>query len=436
MWTIELAVMLAMIAINSVFAAYEIALASLGLARLDTLARENRRGAAAALRMKKGMEASLAVVQLGITLVGAIAAATGGAGAEESIQPLLVGLGLRPAVAKFLAIAAVVVPLTVVTIIFGELVPKVFALRNKEWVCLQLSRPMEWFTFAVWPAVWFLESSVSLIMQWGERRWKKRGHTASEQPPLQELRAVAALARMSRLIGSREERIIVSAARLSSTPVRAIMLPAGYISMLPADGSLADALIAAHQDMHTRFPVATTPGDPKSIIGYANFKDIVAALHVAPREPSVRSVVRALPELDADASVAGCLERLIREHAHIALVRDKSGAVVGIVTMEDILEELVGEIHDEYDRLPSHITPAGRGWVVGGSASLAQLREKTGIDLPVDGDAIPLTLNEWITRRLTRPPHGGDRLSVDSHEILVRKVRRHLVQEAQLTPVK
>jgi putative hemolysin len=241
---------------------------------------------------------------------------------------------------------------------------------------------------------------------------------------------------MSRLIGVRVERIIVSAARLSSTPVRAIMLPAGYISMLPADGTLADALIAAHQDMHTRFPVATTPGDPKSIIGYANFKDIVAALHVAPREPSVRSVVRPLPELDADASVAGCLERLIREHAHIALVRDKSGAVVGIVTMEDILEELVGEIHDEYDRLPSHITPAGRGWVVGGSASLAQLREKTGINLPVDGDAIPLTLNEWITRRLTRPPHGGDRLNVDSHEILVRKVRRHLVQEAQLTPVK
>lgn len=436
MWTIELAVMLVMIAFNSVFAAYEIALASVGLARLDSLVRDNRRGAAAAMRMKKNMEASLAVVQLGITLVAAIAAATGGAGAGQSLRPHLVGLGLPPGLAEILAIACIVVPLTVVTIIFGELVPKVFALRNKEWVCLRLSRPMEWFAYTVWPAVWFFETSVSLIMKWGEKRWKGGREVASDQPPLQELRGVAALARMSRLIGLREERIIVSAARLSTTPVREIMLPARYISLLSADGTLADALIAAHQDMHTRFPVATTPGDPQTIIGYANFKDIVACLHVSPREPSVRSVLRPIPELDADASVSTCLERLIREHAHIAIVREKSGAVVGMITMEDILEELVGEIHDEYDRLPSHITPAGRGWIVGGSASLTQLCEKTGIELPAGGDEIPLTLNEWITHRLTRPPHGGDRLEVDSHEILVRKVRRHLVQEAQLMPVR
>jgi putative hemolysin len=251
---------------------------------------------------------------------------------------------------------------------------------------------------------------------------------------LQELRAVAALARMSRLIGVREERIIVSAARLSSTPVREIMLPAKYISMLPAEATLAEALIAAHQDMHTRFPVAGVPRDPQTIIGYANFKDIVACLHVSPREPSLRAVVRPLPQLEADASVASCLERLIREHAHIAIVHDKSGAVIGMVTMEDILEELVGEIQDEYDRLPSHISPVGRGWIVGGSASLTHLREATGIELASEGDEIPLTLNEWITRRLGRPPHGGDRLDLDGHEILIRKVRRHLVQEAQMMP--
>ena len=173
MWTIELAVMATMIVLNSVFAGYEIALASVGLARLDTLVKENRRGALAAWRMKQDMEASLAVVQLGITLVAAIAAATGGAGAEESIAPGLQSLGLSPAAAEILAIAMVVVPLTVVTIIFGELVPKVFSLRNKEWVCLKLSRPMEWFAYSVWPAVRFFEGSVGLIMRWGERRWQQ-----------------------------------------------------------------------------------------------------------------------------------------------------------------------------------------------------------------------------------------------------------------------
>jgi putative hemolysin len=442
MWTIELAIMAAMILLNSVFAGYEIALASIGLGRLDTLRQERRRGAIAALRMKQNTEASLAVVQLGITLVGAIAAATGGAGAEESIAPSLVDLGLSPGTAELVAIALVVVPLTVVTIIFGELVPKVFALRNKEWVCLKLSRPMEWFSYAVWPAVWFFETSVTFLVQWGERRWAHRRETVSEQAALQELRAIAALARVSRLIGRQEERIIVSAARLSSTPVRAIMLPAQYISTLRADTSLAEALVAAHLDMHTRFPIVERQGDPQSIIGYVNFKDIVSCLRLSPQEPSLRTVVRPLPSFEADASNAACLERMIREHTHIALVRGALSEVVGMITMEDILEELVGEIQDEYDRLPSHVTPVGSGWIVGGNTSLERLRTATGIDLPLS-DSVgtgtasqkpSATLNEWMMQRLGRPPQGGDQINVDSARILVRKVRRHSVQEAQFIP--
>lgn len=434
MWTVELVIMAVMIGINSIFAGYEIALASVGMARLDSLVQERRRGATAALRMKQNMEASLAVVQLGITLVGAIAAATGGAGAEESISPLLQDLGIRAGVAEFLAIALVVVPLTVATIIFGELVPKVFSLRNKEWVCLQLSRPMEWFAYAVWPAVWFFEASVGFIVRWGEWRWKKTGETTSEQTALQELRAIAALARMSRLIGTREERIIISAARLSTTPIRSIMLPVQYINTLSADASLADALVAAHRDMHTRFPVTERPGDYQSVIGYVNFKDIVACLRLSPQEPSLRSIVRRLPQFDTEMSVAVCLESLIREHTHIALVQNSTGAIIGMVTMEDLLEELVGEIHDEYDRLPSHITPVGNGWIVGGNLKLTYLHDTTGINLPSEDEVVPFTLNEWVNRRLGRPPEGGEIISVPAARILIRKVRRQLVQEAHLMP--
>lgn len=432
MWTVELAVMATMIVLNSVFAGYEIALATVSLARLDTLYQEHRRGAAAALRMKKNMEASLAVVQLGVTLVGAIAAATGGSGAKESLAPSLQRFGMTEAAADVLAIAIVVVPLTVITIMFGELVPKVFSLRNKEWVCLTFSRPMEWFAYSVWPVVWFFESVVGVIVRWGERCWKRAGDATSEQAALQELRAIAALARMSRLIGIREERIILSAARLSTTPIRTIMLPAQYISMLSADASLSDALIAAHQDMHTRFPVSEKAGDPQQITGYVNFKDIIACLHVSPQQPSLRSVVRRLPILDAETSVAACLEQLIRDYTHIALVRDAQHTVVGMVTMEDVIEELVGEIGDEYDRLPAHVIPVGNGWIVGGNANLTQLRETTGIDFPAVSGETPPTLNQWVTQHLGRPPHGGDQINLDSATILVRKVRRQSVQEIQL----
>jgi len=436
-WTIELLVMAVMVAVNSVFAAYEIALASIGLARLDTLANQHRTGAAAALRMRNNMEASLAVVQLGITLVGAIAAATGGAGAEEMIEPWLREAGLPGGVAQFGSIVLVVIPLTVVTIIFGELVPKVFALRHKEWVCLKLSPFMEWFAYCTWPAVWFFETSVDVIMRWGSRLQPKAAGAAghSEEAALQELRAIAALARMSRLIGAREEGIIVNAARLSNLPIRRIMLPAEYISTLNLNSELGDALIAAHHDMHTRFPVCEKIGDPQTIIGYVNFKDIVACMRISPHEPSIRAIIRPLSTLQAEQSVASALEQLIREHHHIALVKDADGTVVGMVTLEDIIEELVGEIHDEFDRLPAHITSSGTGWVVGGGTSLSQLEKITGVQLPLEGDGHtppPATLNEWVLRHLGRPVDRGEEVKIDGVRILIRKERRQAVQEAQL----
>jgi putative hemolysin len=436
MWTTELVVMAVMIALNGVFAGYEIALASVGVMRLEILAQKGTAGAAAALRMKRGMEGSLAVVQLGITLVGAVAAATGGAGAGKSIAPLLRDWGLAHGVSEFLAIVLVVVPLTVATIILGELVPKVFALRNTEWVCLRLSRPMEWFSFAVWPAVWFFETTTGLIMRWGERWWKPAQGAVPVEASLHELRAAAAVARTERLIGQREEGIIVSAARLSRTAVRDIALPIDFIVMLGADCSLAEALVTAHQDMHTRFPVTERPGDPRRIIGYANFKDIVSTLRVSPGEPSLRAVVRPLPSFDAETSVAHCLEKLIREHTHIALVRAAGGQVLGMITMEDILEELVGEIHDEYDRLPAHIVPAGRGWFIGGSATLEQIERTTGLALEPEGARPVHTLNDWVVGHLGRPARGGELLTTDSAEILIRKVRRQLVQEAHLSEIR
>lgn len=436
MWGVELVVMAAMIAFNSVFAAFEIALASVGLGRLHVLAGEGRAGARAAAYMKDNMEGSLAGVQLGITLVGAVAAATGGAGAEEQLAPSVQAwLGVSPGLAEVLAIAAVVAPLTVLTIIFGELVPKVFALRNKEWVCLKLSPPMKWFVSAVWPVVWLLEAAVTGLMALAERRLRGRvaGMGPTEGAELQELRAVAALARTSRLIGPQEEKIIVGAAGLTARPIREVMLPADAMSMLVADQSVADALIAAHLDMHTRFPVTERAGDPQAVVGYVNFKDIVAHMRLVPDSPAVRKVTRAIPSFPAETPVSACLERLVRDHVHIALVRGADGRVAGMVTLEDIIEELVGEIEDEYDHLPAHAIVSGRAWVVGGGIAPDRLREATGVELPDAGSGGPVRhLSEWVGRRVGRPLRGGEVIEADGVRVVVRKVRRQKVLEAQI----
>ena len=129
-----------MVLVNALFASYEIALASVTKARLQTLLDEGRFGAASALAMKEGIEKSLAVVQLGITIVGLIAGATSGASASETLAPLLREFGWSERFSNVLAIGLFVVPLTITTIVVGELVPKLFALRNKEWVCLKIGR--------------------------------------------------------------------------------------------------------------------------------------------------------------------------------------------------------------------------------------------------------------------------------------------------------
>jgi putative hemolysin len=436
MWGVELVVMLGMVAVNSVFAGYEIALAAVSLSRLHALVRDNRAGAKAALFMKENLEGSLAAVQLGITLVGAIAAATGGAGAAGQIAPSLQqALGLSSGAAELLALTVVVVPLTAVTIIFGELAPKVFALRNKEWVCLRLSPGARWFTLSVWPVVWLLEAAVTALMRLGERHWKARldRQATTDAADLQELRATVALARTSRLIGPQEEKIILGATGLSQRPVREIMLPAGGINMLDADAPVGDSLVAAHLDMHTRFPVSDRAGDPQAIIGFVNFKDIVALMRLSARQPATRAVVRPIPSFPADTPIALCLERLIRDHTHIALVRGDDGRVVGMVTLEDIIEELVGDIEDEYDHLPAHAVPTGAGWVVGGGIDLNRLRELTGLDLTVDKPRTEARhLSEWVIGHLQRPVRGGEVLERGDVRVVVRKVRRNRVLEAQV----
>jgi putative hemolysin len=295
---------------------------------------------------------------------------------------------------------------------------------------------MRWCALGIWPAVWLLEKTVTAIRRWGERYWRPKlpGDANSEAAELLELRAGAALARTYRLIGHREEGIIVGATGLPTRPVRTIMLPADHISMLDANASLADSLIAAHLDMHTRFPVAERSGDPQAIIGYVTFKDIVAHLRLAPRGPSLRAVLRPIPSLPDDLPIANCLERLLREHTHIALVRDVANRVVGMITLEDILEELVGDIQDEYDRLPAHALASGNAWVVGGGTSLARLKETADIDLTGD---LPLddtrNLNQWVVGHLGRPVRGGDMIERGGIRVVVRKVRRHTVQEAQVS---
>ena len=206
--------------------------------------------------MKDRMEASLAVVQLGVTLVGSIAAAIGGAGITEALNPYFQkNLGLSKEIAESLSLVTLIVPLSAFTIIFAELIPKTYAIKNSERVILKLSKMMKYFTVVAYPVVSLLENIVKTAIKFIGQKIPNHSPGSDAQSSLYELTAALSVARTSRLIDAQQEKIVMSAAQLSLRPIKDITIPAADICMIPQNSSLTDALIQAHLDMHTRFPV-------------------------------------------------------------------------------------------------------------------------------------------------------------------------------------
>ena len=429
---VEFLVILTMLAVNAVFAAYEMALASVSRTRLEVLLHAKRRGARCAIAMKENLEGSLAVIQLGITLAGAIAAATGGATVDEWMTPWLIGTwGVSTGAAEVLALVFFVIPLSAVTIVFAELVPKMIGINNKEAVVLTLSPTMTAVARIFHPAVFVFEAIVKKLMRIARGHGKVPAET-DHHTGLLELRAAASLARATRIIGPMEERIVMSAVQFSTRTVADAMVPARDMATIPSTMTLTEALIEAHLHMHTRYPLCAEPGNPQTISGYITFKDIVTALTVDPRGSGLRGIVRPIRHLPASTTLAQALTVMIRDRVHIALVTHDTG-VIGMLTMEDIVEELVGDISDEYDRLPAHLTAIGEGWLLGGGVLIGDLVKAMGGSTFAGVDT-RWTLAEWVEKTREESPRSGDTIEAGGVVLQVRKVRRNRVMEAVLRP--
>ena len=434
MFDYELTIIVLMLILNAVFAAYEMGLASISRARIAILVNDRKKGAAEAAFMKDRMEASLAVIQLGITLFAAIAAATGGVSAQASLAPYLAqSWHISMMLAKVIAVTFVIIPLTLAIIIFAELVPKMFALNNKEWIVLKLSPAMKILAQVTDPFVSIIEVIVKKLVAAAS---KLQPRTLGAQTPwIHELRAAVSLARTSKLMGEREEKIVLAAAHLSTHLVRDIMIPAQDISMIYTGSSLAQALVTAHLDMHTRFPICMVENDPQSIQRYVNFKDIVSALRVNPSDPTIKGISRPITRVKEDLPLSNLLEMMIQEKTHIVIVVSHDGTVLGMVTLEDIIEELVGEIEDEFDRLPNYVYSCSTGWIMGGGVPMTVAASTAGLDWSAKFAGRVPTLAEWCTQTLGKPLTGGETIESDSLKVIPRKFRRKKVLEATVSVI-
>jgi putative hemolysin len=422
----EITVIAVMLVFNAGFAAYEMALASVSKARIRHLREKNAPGSASAQFMKDRVEASLSLIQVGITLAGAAAAATGGAGINEYFAPLLEArYAFSEGTAQALGLVLLVLPLSFVTIVFGELVPKVFAIENKELILLTLSPFFKGLYLLCSPLLAVFETIIKGIMAVVNALLPaKKRHEISA---LAELRLAAAQARDESLIGRMEEKIVNAAAELSHRKVEDLAIPLSAVSYIPAAYSLSDALVRAHMDLHTRFPVTRLDGMPEQIVGYINFKDIVNALKMQAPSSNVAGITRPIFKVRAGTSAPKALEEMIAKNVHMALVTDASGNAAGMLTLEDIIAQLVGQhIKDEFDRLPGHLYAAGGGLIAGGGADMAEVMRELGLK-PEAGN---ITLAAWLEKQLGRAPKGSELVKAGGLELIVRKTRRHRVSEA------
>ena len=430
----SLLIILIMLLLNALMAAYEMALAATSRTKLAVLVQEKRSGADSALYMKDHVEGGLAVVQIGMTISGAVAAAVGGAGAEQWFSPWLQHtLHIHHHIAHILSVALVVLPLSFVTIVFAELAPKTFALKNKEWVILHLSPLMRQLYRVLFPIVRLMERIVGLVTKKTVR--KNIDPKEAQKAAMADLRAAVAIASNSRLFGKAEEKIVLSSAMFCVRQIKEIQVPLEQVYMLYADDTIADTFVKAHLDMHTRFPVYEDPQNRQSVIGYLNFKDIFNATKTAAQGkiPRTRSILRPILRLDEDTIISSALEQLMKHKQHICLVTDDD-KITGILTLEDIFEEMVGEIEDEYDFFPAYIRPFGDGLVVSATARMADVFLRLQLPVPANVSE-KQTAQQWAELHAGHPLSTSEAVTSNGLRLAARKFRRHKLMELLVTKI-
>lgn len=247
---------------------------------------------------------------------------------------------------------------------------------------------------------------------------------------LENLRSLAAYARLSQEIGPYQEKIIKEASRLAHKNAGEIMIPAGEIIYFDDGKSMEDLIVRAHLDPHTRFPMCIN-NDINQILGYINFKELLFLAKSNPTNPNITGIIRPVRFIPPNMPLSKLLRTFIEEHIHIAIVQSEANETLGLVTLEDIIEEFLGDIEDEFDRLPKMFHPLSGGvTMVGGGVLWWDLAKRLEKPLePFDG-----TLSEWLMKRAKKSLKPNDTIAYADLDFIIRRIRRGKVFEVTIVP--
>ena len=377
---LDVLLILALIVLNGVLAMSELAIVSSRDARLKAMARSGSSGARCALDLASEPGRFLSTVQSGITLISIINGAFSGASLGEPAAERLQLAGISESTAHTLGYGLVVVLITYVSLVIGEIVPKQVALRSPEPIAVVVSRPMKWLAKITAPFVWLLDRSSALIFKLlGLDRESKNQVTAEE------LHLVVAEAQNAGVLEESERAIISGIVRLADRPVREVMTPRTEIDWIDVDSTPEEIKQALLESPHTRIPVADN--SVENIVGVIQTRDVVAAL-LEGRPLDLKHLCRKAPVIPDLMDAMDALAVLRSAEVPLALVHDEYGHLDGIVTPGSILAALAGTFaHDiEQGEEPPLLEREDGSWLVSGAASAELLSNRLGINLPDDRD--------------------------------------------------
>lgn len=416
-----LGLVLLLILISGVFSATEMALVSLRPSQVRAIGTRGKRGARVA-RLAAEPNRFLAALQVGSVVAGFFSAAFGAAKIAESLMPRLASFGLSEETAETVAVVGVTLLITFLALVLAELAPRRLAMQRAEGVALLFGPTVDRFASLLRPVIAMLGSVTNLVVR------LLGGNPAGgrEQMTVLELRE---LVTGHEDLGEHERRIVGDLFRAGETRVGEILRPRTAVDFLDANLAWPEARAFALAHPHSRYPVVD--GSPDAFLGFVHYRDLLEE-SADDGARDLRALVRPAVVLPASKPVLAALAELQQAGGQLAVVADEYGGTAGIVTLEDLVEQLIGDIRDEYDT-PALSTAAGVGpEAVDGHLTLDAFARQTGVRLP---DGPYETVGGFLMDRLGRVPRAGDAVDVADHRVIVLTVEGWRVAQVQVTPV-
>lgn len=404
---LNLVFVLLFILIGGIFSASEMALVSLRSSQIDEMARQSKAGAAVK-RLTSNSNNFLSAVQIGVTVAGFFSASFGAAQIAPAVSPLLEGLGLGSGAASTIAFVGVTIVIAYLSIILGELVPKRIAMQSAEAVALIVVRPLSFITWLLRPVIWFLGVSTDVVL-------RLFGRDPEEQREAMSSAELRIFMSNQDMITPAERNMVVDMLSVGDRQIQEVMTPRTEVEFLSAEMSIAQAQRQVSTLEHSRYPVRRGDSDD-DVIGFLHVRDLIAP---APSVSTVEELARPIMSFPTGKAVLDALAEMRDQHEHMALVIDEYGGVDGIVTLEDLLEEFVGEIRDEYDRETPKVINRGENHAISGLTNRAEVEKIFGKELP-EGPFD--TLAGFVVDRIGRMPEVGDEVTWDDVVLTVAKL--------------